>query len=117
MNKNRASFFSQKGSLQEIFPEIEEIDLYIKSTNLAGEIKTEYYFKDIRSIPSQVKCGNSECREGGYNIVLDIIMPVYHERKTEKEGTIVCRGYEKIGMGTRSCLHAAHYKLRIKYKT
>ncbi|MEM3551071.1 MAG: hypothetical protein QXN87_00715 [Candidatus Bathyarchaeia archaeon] len=68
-------------------------------------------------MPSHVRCGNSECREGCYNIVLDIILPIYRERETEKEGTIVCRGYEKIGRDTRSCFHIARYKLRIKYKS
>lgn len=117
LDREKAPFFKERSSIQEIFPDIEEIDLYIKSTNLVGEIKAEYHFQDLKSMPSHVRCGNPDCRDGGYNIVLDIILPVYRKRETEKEGSIICKGYEKIGKGTRSCSHIARYKLRIKYKS
>jgi len=101
-------------TFSEVYPEIEEIDFWVERTTITGKNKGSYHFTKS-NIPAHLSCENPQCREGGYNIQ-QIIEALYHVKLTEKEDTSVCRGYEKMDSGTRSCLHAAKYKVRIKYK-
>jgi len=77
-------------------------------------MNTDHFFIHDR-VPSRVECGNRECVRGGYNLI-EILDPLIRARIEEKEGHVACRGYEKIGVGTRSCVMMATYKVKIKYK-
>jgi hypothetical protein len=102
-----------------MYPQIDELDFDIESRTLMNKLVNSAHFSVEDTVPSRVGCGNHDCINGGYNIN-EIINGLYyaenHPNLQEKEGDIVCRGYEKMGVGTRSCLMAATYKVKIRYK-
>ena len=112
-------FLSNNVSFSEAYPDIEEFEMWIEVKDLTGKVRgTHHFSKGSENPPAHVDCGNPQCREGGWNIS-EIINPLYHDKVHEKEDSLACRGYEKIGFAknaTRSCCTIARYKVKIKYK-
>ena len=122
--KQKLPFFSHGiyQSFSEVYPLIEEFEIEIESKDLTGKVMRSYRFsnRNARDLPpARIDCGNPQCREGGYNLT-EIIHPLYYAKGRpnvqEKEGKIICRGYEKMDHGKRSCFMIATYKVKIKYK-
>jgi hypothetical protein len=101
---------------KEMYPQIDELDLKIESKNLTGKLMNSSHFFTDDPVPSRVDCGNPQCVGGGSYNVIEILDPLIRASVRKKEGSVVCKGYEKIGVGTRSCICMAAYKVRIRYK-
>jgi hypothetical protein len=100
---------------KEMYPQIAELDLKIESKDLTGKLMNSDHFFTDDPVPSRVDCGNRQCRGGGYNLN-EILGPLISAKVQEKQGFLVCRGYEKMNHGTRSCVCMAIYTVKIKYR-
>lgn len=111
--------FSEKGSFDEAFPEIEDLTVEVEKS---GEGVKEWNHKSVyrmQNFPGEyINCNNPLCYNGGFAIG-SILREMVRNKQLELETSKFCIGNEGSPKGRiiyRKCLNSFNVKVTIKYK-
>lgn len=104
--------FSTKASLDQVFPEIEDITVEVEVDGRKSIYQKNYFPGEY------VNCKESLCYKGGFSIG-DILRNMVRNKQTESEAAGFCEGYLGSPKGKvkyKDCSSYFKVKLSIKYR-
>ena len=115
--KNAEYVFARKGSFEEVFPMIEDIDIKVEHLGHYGvhEWNNVQHFKKTGEY---IDCTNSVCYNGGFSVG-ELIRKMVDAHETHSESHKFCQGFEGSPKGKRryrSCTNSWNVTIDIKYK-
>lgn len=106
--------FARSGSFEELYPEIDNIDLEVKELINPGWKNPEkiYRISNKSKVNDFIHCTNSVCLGGGFSLSLVLTKAIANKETVISTGQH-CGGDES---GGRRCLHFFKIEGEIKYK-
>lgn len=122
MDRSGRVFLGQATKFEDAYPNIDDAVLVWEERG-SGVYNfgpgTERRRASLKHIGGLLRCSNPNCRRGGFEIDVDILIDMVATDATKKSGTLVCRGDEGSPKGRRigkRCHNMLDYTLTIKYK-
>lgn len=111
MDKTSIPFLGETNSFEEAFPEIASIHIDYAETD--GK-RTGCIAEPSRFV-SYIICGNTQCKDGGYNLEHELRMMMLQRLKNQ-ETTLDCKGKEGSHPQAAPCSNALRLKISVTYK-
>jgi|HubBroStandDraft_2_1064218.scaffolds.fasta_scaffold2149454_1 hypothetical protein len=108
--------FGTLSSFENVFPQLEDACAEYIEYELASEKR--YSTHHIRAWGGLIRCENTRCRRGGYEIDL-VVSEMVRENVTEKEFELRCPGDEGTPKGRKPgqrCYRSIKGKVTLKHK-
>ena len=110
-------FFGTKAGFDEVFPEIEEIEITVQETGY-GVIGDGIQVYRKNQFGEYIDCSHRRCYNGGFRIG-SIIRDMVRDKAIEFNTSLDCKGYEGSPKGRKkygNCHNTFTIKVKIKYK-
>jgi len=110
-------FFGRKAEFNEVFPEIEDVEVTVQETGY-GVIDDGVQVHKKNQFGEHINCSNPRCYNGGFQIG-SILRDMVKDKKVEFNLSLDCKGYKGSPKGRiryGRCFNTFTIQVKIKYK-